>query len=86
MFCKTIQSINFSRSQIDEEIVGCSNYVDGQVMMLPREIVVLKSIVISTLCACTRLVFFKIFYLKNLKKQIFIFIKKVYNNITTKDN
>ncbi|OXU23365.1 hypothetical protein TSAR_012472 [Trichomalopsis sarcophagae] len=44
-------------SQIDDAIVGCSNYVDGQVMMLPKELVLLKKIVICTLVACTRLLY-----------------------------
>ncbi|KAJ8676511.1 hypothetical protein QAD02_012298 [Eretmocerus hayati] len=46
-------------SSIDEAIVGCSNFVDGQVMMLPREIVLSKKILICTLCAATRLIFMR---------------------------
>lgn len=44
------------RSRIDEAIIGCSNYVEGQIMMLPKEVVCQKRIVICTLCACIRLV------------------------------
>ncbi|XP_014214561.1 putative helicase mov-10-B.1 [Copidosoma floridanum] len=44
-------------STIDTAIVGCSNYVDGQVLMLPADAVKEKSIILCTLCAVTRLLF-----------------------------
>ncbi|XP_058807139.1 putative helicase MOV-10 [Phymastichus coffea] len=50
-------SVSNEGSKIDEEILGCSNFIEGQVMMLPKELIKNKKIVITTLCTCMRLLF-----------------------------
>lgn len=45
------------RSSVDPKINSCSNFIDDTVLYLPKEIFILKKIVITTLVTCIRYVF-----------------------------